>query len=252
MNGVYTRNNYGAIAFNRYLWPILEQIFLEPNDNSIQVRDDYSNHGFGCWCALFCRNSMVLFSSCSQSIEVSQTLFTMRFIMEIAADFNFISKYPDNLPRFRNIYKKYQDNKISSYIDFVPEINRYRLCKYNEDGKKADTSTMDRISECFGENGIEIYKFLCGFTHLNYIGGILDMRFAGSGNLNAFRFVLPVLKMYPDCLEIMAKSAFLITGHTLPKNLDRNIDNKFDNTVTLIKRLLTNEFLANNAKKKTV
>lgn len=248
MRGIHSINNYGSAAFNKYLWPVIDYIFLDSDDRSIKIGEDYSNRGFECWCALFCRNSIVLFRCCSQSIELSQTLFTIRLIMEISADFYFMSKFPDNLSRFNKIYKKHQKNIISSYKDFVPEIDRYRLCSYLEDGRKKELGTEDRVRMCFGEEGLKTYKYLCGFTHLNYIGGILDMRFASGGNLQAFRFVLPLLKIYPECLKIMSKSAYLVTGYTFPEETNDDIDEMFNKTIMQINRLLSEEFLFGNAK----
>lgn len=251
MMGIYSTNNYGSAAFNKYLWPVIDYIFLDADDRSLRVGANYSNKGFECWCALFCRNSMVLFRSCSQSIELSQTLFTIRLIMEISADFYFISKFPDNLYRFKTIYKKHQKNVVSSYKDFVPEIERYKLCDYSEEGKKSEISTKERVRICFGEEGLKTYEYLCGFTHLNYIGGILDMRFAGAGNLQAFRFVLPLLRVYPECLKIMSKSAYLVSGYTFPKEIDDEIDEKFNKTILQINRSLSEELIFGNSSKKT-
>lgn len=243
MTGIHSINDYGSSAFNKYLWPVIDHIFLDVDDRSLKVGANYSNRGFECWCALFCRNSMVLFRSCSQSIELSQTLFTIRLIIEISADFYFMSKFPENLSRFRKIYKKHQKNIISSYKDFVPEIDRYRLCSYSEDGRKKEIGTEDRVRMCFGEEGLKTYKYLCGFTHLNYIGGILDVRFAGAGNLQAFRFVLPLLRVYPECLKIMSKSAYSVSGYTFPKEIDDDIDEKFNKTILQINRSLSKELI---------
>lgn len=248
MKGIHSRNNYGGIAFNKHLWPIIERVFLEEGPEGRRVGVDYSNKGFECWCALFCRNSMVLFSSCSQSIELSQTLFTLRYIMEIVADFYCISRYPENMSIFKEIYKNNQDNKITSYKDFCPEISRYKIYKYADDGESIDTSTKGRIKDCFGDEGEKTYDYLCSFTHLNYIGGILDMRFSSNGNLQSFRFVLPLLKLYPKCLISMVESSSLITGVGLDEDISGEVNNRFESTILSINQSLSQELLFGNSR----
>lgn len=202
MRAVLSINNYGNKSFEKHFLPILNRFFSELKEAG---DEDGADIVFGYWASLFYRNSLVLFDSCSKALFLSQSLFTIRLLLEIAADISFISKYPDNLKQFKQIHSSFKEKHFNPEIMHL-EIKKYQICKYKAEGKVEKTSTRDRIQAAFGADTLNKYDYLCGFTHLNYQGCLMDINYSMEGNIGSFELLLPCLKLYSQAFTAMVKS----------------------------------------------
>lgn len=251
MDRLYARNNYGSIIFGKTIVPIIESLFLDPTNTLKEKSESYHCKALECLYAIFIRNSLSLFNSCSQSIELSQSLFTIRYIIEIVADTAYLSKHPDNIKRFRTIYKKYQKTKISGITELGDYFEKFIICRSNKDGN-IQTKTLERIECSLDEKTTKIYKFLCGFTHVNYMAALMDMNFAEKGNLQSFLFLRPILGEYPKYLETMLKASFVLSGQEYDLGFDKKIEENFGVALKSIERLLAKAYLQGGKEEKII
>ena len=202
MKAVLSINDYGNKSFEKYLLPILNGFFIELKNAGDKNDADIV---FGYWVSLFYRNSLVLFDSCSKALYLSQNLFTIRLLIEIAADISFICKYPENLSTFKKLHKSYEDKPFNPEA-MHEEIKKYQVCKYKSNGDIKPTTSRDRVQAAFGTDVMNKYDYLCGFAHLNYQGCLLDINYSMEGNIGAFELLSPCLELYSQAFVTLVKS----------------------------------------------
>lgn len=202
MKAILSINNYGNKSFEKHFLPILNKFFSDLRNAGDK---DGADIIFGYWVSLFYRNSLVLFDNCSKALFLSQSLFTIRLLLEIAADVSFISKYPENIKSFKKIHSSFDEKDFDPEIMHL-EIKKYKICKYRADGEIKTTSSRDRIQAAFGTDTLNKYDYLCGFTHLNYQGCLMDINYSMEGNIGSFELLLPCLKLYSQAFTVMVKS----------------------------------------------
>ena len=202
MKAILSINNYGNKSFEKHFLPILHKFFSELKEAGDKNSADIV---FGYWVSLFYRNSLVLFDNCSKALFLSQSLFTIRLLLEIAADASYINKYPENLKSFKEIHDSFREKNFDPETMHL-EINKYRIYKYKANGKIEKTSSRDRIQAAFGTDVLNKYDYLCGFTHLNYQGCLMDINYSMEGNIGSFELLLPCLKLYSQAFMVMVKS----------------------------------------------
>ena len=180
---------------------------------------------FGYWWTTYIKNSVILLELMLIDKYSNQSAFTMRMLMEISADVLFMSQNQNNVDVFREYYV-YDPDKIknSTYQDFVNVADKLVL----KDGEKHQkTTTMDRVKIAFGSEGLKYYKYLCCYTHLNYIGVIKDIDYSIDKN-NSMDYRLEFVKYYPDTFVAMVRAAENFSGEN---NLFNIIDTKRLKTV---------------------
>ncbi len=182
---------------------------------------------FGYWWATYIKNSVILLELMLIDKYSNQSAFTMRMLMEISADVLFMSRNQNNVDVFRKYYV-YDPDKIknSTYQDFVGVADKLIL---KDDEKHQKTTTMDRVKLAFGNEGLKYYKYLCCYTHLNYIGVIKDIDCSIDKN-NSMDYRLEFVKYYPDTFVAMVRAAENFSGEN---DLFDKIDTKRLKTVIL-------------------
>lgn len=180
---------------------------------------------FGYWWATYIKNSVILLELMLIDKYSNQSAFTMRMLMEISADVLFMSQNKDNIDAFRKHYI-YDPDKIknSTYQDFI-KISDKLILKDDETHEK--TTTMDRVKKAFGNEGLKYYKYLCCYTHLNYIGVIKDIDYSIDKN-SSMNYRLEFVKYYPDTFIAMIRAAENFSGEN---NLFDKVDTKRLRTV---------------------
>lgn len=95
------------------------------------------NDVIGSWWAFFYQNSLALFEMIFASPNYSnQIVMTLRLLMEIASDVEFVSKNPENIPKLQKRYSDLCANfKTMTYGEVGTESRKFRLY-YFESGKK--------------------------------------------------------------------------------------------------------------------
>ncbi|MBR3319423.1 hypothetical protein IKG06_02875 [Candidatus Saccharibacteria bacterium] len=164
---------------------------------------------FGYWWATYIKNSVILLELMLIDKYSNQSAFTMRMLMEISADVLFMSQNQSNVDTFREYYV-YDPEKIkdSTYQDFVDVADKLIL---KDDERHKKTTTTDRIKIAFGSEGLKYYKYLCCYTHLNYIGVIKDIDFSIDRN-SSMDYRLEFVKYYPDTFMAMIRAAENFSG----------------------------------------
>lgn len=164
---------------------------------------------FGYWWATYIKNSVILLELMLIDKYSNQSAFTMRMLMEISADVLFMSQNQSNVDTFREYYV-YDPEKIkdSTYQDFVNVADKLIL---KDDERHKKTTTADRIKIAFGSEGLKYYKYLCCYTHLNYIGVIKDIDFSIDRN-SSMDYRLEFVKYYPDTFMAMIRAAENFSG----------------------------------------
>lgn len=180
---------------------------------------------FGYWWTTYIKNSVILLELMLIDKYSNQSAFTMRMLMEISADVLFMSQNQNNVDVFREYYV-YDPDKIknSTYQDFVNVADKLVL---KDDEKHQKTTTMDRVKIAFGSEGLKYYKYLCCYTHLNYIGVIKDIDYSIDKN-NSMDYRLEFVKCYPDTFIAMVRAAENFSGEN---DLFNKIDTKRLKTV---------------------
>lgn len=159
---------------------------------------------FGYWWAEYAKNSVILFEMMLVDKYSNQSAFTMRVIMEIAADALFISGNKNNLDEFRKYYVLNPERiKNCSYRDFI-KLSDKLILRDSLTGKKVVTT--GRIKMVYGSDGLDYYKYLCCYTHLNYLGVIkdIDTSISKEGEMD---FRLEFIKYYPNTFTAMIRAA---------------------------------------------
>ncbi len=182
---------------------------------------------FGYWWAAYIKNSVILLELMLIDKYSNQSAFTMRILMEISADVMFMSQNKDNVDTFRKHYVFDPDKiKKSTYQDFV-KISDKLVLKDNKTNEA--TTTKDRIKRVFGNEGLKYYKYLCCYTHLNYLGVIKDIDYSIDKN-NSMDYRLEFVKYYPDTFVAMVRAAENFSGEN---DLFDKIDAKRLKTIIL-------------------
>lgn len=164
---------------------------------------------FGYWWTTYIKNSVILLELMLIDKYSNQSAFTMRILMEISTDVLFMSQNEGNVDIFRNHYVFDPDKiKNSTYQDFV-KISDKLILKDDKTNKK--TITTDRIKLAFGNEGLKYYKYLCCYTHLNYLGVIKDIDYSIDKN-SSMDYRLEFIKYYPDTFVAMIRAAENFSG----------------------------------------
>lgn len=178
------------------------------------------NIEFEYWWASYIKNSVILFELMMVDKYSNQTAFTMRLVMEIAADSLFVSDYPENVAELRNYYTTRLENfTTKSYTVFSQNAKELCLYEYKK-GKKQNTKTTNRIQRAFGKEGLCFYEYLCCYTHLNYAGIINDIN-KSIEKEDILDYRLQLVKFYPESFMAMIRAAEKLSGEN---NLFSKID----------------------------
>ena len=175
---------------------------------------------FGYWWAGYIKNSVILFELMLINKYSNQSAFTMRMVMEMAADVLFMSLNQSNIDEFRKYYiNGLAEIKSCSYQDFARASRKLIL---RDERTHEPIKTRERIKMVFGKDGLKYYDYLCCHTHLNYLGMIqdIDMSIEHDGEMD---YRLEFVKYYPETFIAMIRAVENFTGEN---NLFDKIDTK--------------------------
>lgn len=167
---------------------------------------------FGYWWASYIKNSVIFFELMMIDKYSNQSSFSMRLLMEISADALFMSEYPENISESREQYlAKLDAFKMKSYVAFSQMAEGFRLYEYDNGVRGKCARTIDRIKRTFGKDGLCFYKYLCCYTHLNYVGIIkdIDISIEKKGELD---YRLQFTKYYSESFTAMVRAAEKLSG----------------------------------------
>ncbi len=185
--------------FKEWFLENLDPIYQEVNDIIGSKLND--NNVISSWWAIFYQNSLALFEMIFASPNYSnQIIMTLRLLMEIASDVEFVSKNPENIPKLQKRYSDLCANfKTMTYGEVGTESRKFRLYHFKNGKKKGNAiTTEERIIEAYNEDGVLFYYYLNGFSHFNHFGIMygMDLRF-NQGAPNMIKERLHLLKFYP-------------------------------------------------------
>ena len=189
--------------YQEYLAPIFKDI------NTILVQQGEKNDVdilFGHWWAIFLKNSMALFELTTGLNYSYQINMTIRLLMEMSADMEFISKNRGNIDRhkyrFDKISRKAERLNGMTYEELAKEGKNFHLFRYNGENKGEEVGTIDRVKEAYGARDYSFYEYLSCFTHFNYLGVMYDLNLSQSHKLpEMLKERIYFLQFYPVIFE---------------------------------------------------
>lgn len=185
----------------------LKPIFDEVNVTfATQNAKSNANILFGYWWIVFLKNSMALLEMITGVNYSNQINMTIRLLMEMAADMEFINKNRENITRHKNRFDKLSAKAKHSngltYGELAKEGKNFHLFRYNNGYKGEEVNTTTRVKEAYTTDGYLFYEYLSCFTHFNYLGVMYDLDLNQPQNLpNSLRERIHFLQFYPTIFE---------------------------------------------------
>ncbi len=163
------------------------------------------------WWNAFYQNTFCLCYLVARKDFHYQVAMTMRLLVEISADVNFIKRYPQNIPKLvgyhTKMQKKQQANPKYSYRDAIADAGGIKLYKYDKKGKPVFIKTEDRVGVAYDkkyggdlkETISQIYSLLCIYSHFNHLATIWEGNKRGRDNKQnqALQDNLYLFQFYP-------------------------------------------------------
>lgn len=200
----------------------LEPIFQFVGD---QLKDVNNSNFYSYFFISFKKNSMPIFENLeymSASYPIAQSL---RLLMELTADLDFINEHPENLNHLQKEADKYlkkaQEKKLSwrECIISSGDIKlRVGSTDITDEKLVKQYSTKKRVEKVFGE---KLYSFYSSFSHVNLFA-ICDDAWTIKDKQALLLRRAECMKEYPN---ILAKF-LLVLGAAMKKDLVSDIDFK--------------------------
>lgn len=191
--------NMQSVAINQ--WANRLTIFLAEQKARLSKTglDEIYQDFFSC----FMKNSCSMFSLIPQVGMSYQVVQTMRLLIEVTADMNFIVKYPENIKHLKKevnrlIKKCEHETDGSKWRDFIIGTGKMSLIVGDKLASVTGFGTKKRVEEVFG---CGFYDFYSSYAHVNLFALRDDVcRFvAGDDFIAVQRWEL--IKDYPLVLE---------------------------------------------------
>ncbi len=134
---------------------------------------------FAHWWAIFFKNSLALFQQLTGIVYSNQINMTLRLLMEISADTEFINKNRMNIEKHKYRHKKVLDKAKRlgglTYEQLANEGKNFHLFRYDGKRRGEEVKTTMRVKEAYSAEDFSFYEYLSCFTHFNYLGIMYDL-----------------------------------------------------------------------------
>lgn len=210
MNNQISKSDCYA-SFGEWYKNELAPIFNEVNGIVIGEADrQNADILFGHWWAIFYKNSLALFELISGAHYSYQIAMTMRWLMEVAADIDFVVRNPRNIEKLKFQHRKLinKNKDRLTYAELAEAAKKFRLYQ-TKDGKCYGdaTKTVDRINEAYDDDGQTFYNYLNCFSHFNYLGVMYDLNLNWIPNAPmSLKERVHLVQFYPLVFEMMVQS----------------------------------------------
>ena len=150
----------------------------------------------------FAKNSCALFELLPMKSTSYQIAQTMRLLVELTADANFISKHDENVVHLKKrtnelIRKCEHETDTSKWRKYITDARNINLIVKHDLASKAGSGTEKRVEDVFGE---KFYNFYSSYAHVNMFVVRDDVqRLADDSFISAQRWEL--IKDYPLILD---------------------------------------------------
>lgn len=161
---------------------------------------------FGHWWAIFLKNSMALVELLPGRNYSYQMNMTIRLLMEMATDIEFMNKNRGNISRH-----KYRFDKISrkakrlngmTYEQLAKEGKNFHLFRYDGEERGEEVETTERVREAYNPKDYSFYEYLSCFTHFNYLGMMYDLNLSQPNKISeSLQERMYFLQFYPVIFE---------------------------------------------------
>lgn len=153
--------------------------------------------------ACFMKNSSAMFSLVLQTGMSYQIAQTIRFLVELTADMNFIVKHPENVNHIKTeinrlLEKCEQESDGARWREFIANSGEIGLMIDGKLARKAGCGTEKRVEGVFGKN---FYDFYSSYSHANVFVFRDDVSRFMSGDDFIFVQRWELIKDYPLILE---------------------------------------------------
>lgn len=180
---------------NRNLLPVFANIFDALKENEADELFYYIAVSFD-------KNSIAMFESVKGVLRSYLLAQSMRLLMEIEADMDFIIDNPNNISRLKKKADKlYSDCRSGKkkWAETICEAGNIFLL--NEDARDANRDTKGRVEKLFDK---KMYGFYCAYSHFNIYAVCDDAQNVSSFDepyfMKANRQKAEILKYYPVIL----------------------------------------------------
>lgn len=203
--------------YNSGIKPLFDEIIQKVNSTKNNLAKEYSNIAL----FAFCRNTMSLLEIINKDNCTDSFAATMRLLMEISADVEFVSRNPFNLEQLAD-----RVMKINKQIDAV-DLTFAEAAKMASDLHliKADgkeSTTTERINEAYGDKrSSKLYAYYCCYSHFNIAATIWTATRKQLGGDKVIAHSLYIFSFYADIFDKLVKAIGTIIDNNELKNYDR-------------------------------
>ncbi len=161
---------------------------------------------FGHWWAIFVKNTVALLELIPQFNQSYQINMTIRLLMEMAADVEFMDKNRANIKRhnarFDDISNEAERLGGMTYGQLAVRGKNFHMFHYDGDKKLEEANTTQRVKEAYSKADFNFYDYLSCFTHLNHLGMMYDLNISKPERINeALRDRIYLIQFYPTIFE---------------------------------------------------
>lgn len=203
--------------YNRGIKPLFDEIIQKVNSTKDNLAKEFTKIAL----FAFCRNTMSLLEIINKDNCTDSFAATMRLLMEISADVEFISKNPSNLIQLADGIEKINkriDADNLTLVEAAKMANGLRLTK--ADGK--ESKTIERINEAYGNEGCsELYVYYCCYSHFNVAATIWTATRKQLGGDKVIAHSLYIFSFYADIFDKLVKAIGTIINNNELKDYDR-------------------------------
>lgn len=159
----------------------------------------------------FCRNTMAAIELINKDNCTDAFAMTLRLLMEISADTEFVSNNPSNIKWLANSIASLAGsiNETTTFANVAEMANNIYL--KNSDGKKS--RTQDRINESYGGDHFRnLYMYYCCYTHFNITATLWTAKRKHTGDKSVTSHSMYLFNFYPAIFKKLVVSLGNITG----------------------------------------
>lgn len=193
--------------YENTIQPIFEEIF-----QAIDKVDDGLEKKFARIVLFsFCRNTMAAIELINKANCTDAFAMTLRLLMEISADAEFVSNNPSNIKDLANSITSLMVsvNGAATFADVAKKANSIYL--KNANGEKS--RTQDRINESYrGGRFKNLYMYYCCYTHFNIAATLWTAKRQHIGDKSVILHSMYMFSFYPDIFKKLVVSLGNITG----------------------------------------
>lgn len=203
--------------YNNGLKPLFDEIFKK-----VDLANDELAKGYVAIALFaFCRNTMALIELINKDNCTDSFVATLRLLMEISADVEFVSKNISNLNRLANgvmdINKRIYAGDLS-IAEAAKMANDLRL--KNPDGSNSDTTK--RVKKAYNDVRFNnLYTYYCCYSHFNVAATIWTATRKQLGGDAVVKHSLYIFSFYSDIFYKLIQAIGVIIEDSELKKYDR-------------------------------